>query len=110
MFRAGADVEVIGAVRAVEIMGSLLMIGNVPTYVSRVIMSPYWQHRDKAQWGNMTLRIIRVQGAGCRVQGAGCRVQGSTLDAVYVYVVPWSEFPIVPSYPHYPVGYTDDHI
>ena len=25
-----------------------------------------------------------------------------TLDAVYVYVVPWSEFPIVPSYPHYP--------
>jgi len=26
----------------------------------------------------------------------------STLDAVYVYVVPWSEFPIVPSYPHYP--------
>jgi len=26
----------------------------------------------------------------------------STLDVVYVYVVPWSEFPIVPSYPHYP--------
>ena len=26
----------------------------------------------------------------------------STLDAVYVYVVPWSEFSIVPSYPHYP--------
>ena len=26
----------------------------------------------------------------------------STLDAVYVYVVPWSEFPIVTSYPHYP--------
>jgi len=26
----------------------------------------------------------------------------STLDAVHVYVVPWSEFPIVPSYPHYP--------
>ena len=26
----------------------------------------------------------------------------STVDAVYVYVVPWSEFPIVPSYPHYP--------
>jgi len=26
----------------------------------------------------------------------------STLDAVYVYEVPWSEFPIVPSYPHYP--------
>ena len=26
----------------------------------------------------------------------------STLDAVYVYIVPWSEFPIVPSYPHYP--------
>ena len=25
----------------------------------------------------------------------------STLDAVYVYVVPWSEFTIVPSYPHY---------
>jgi len=24
----------------------------------------------------------------------------STLDAVYIYVVPWSEFPIVPSYPH----------
>ena len=23
----------------------------------------------------------------------------STLDAVYVYVVPWSEFPIVPSFP-----------
>ena len=22
--------------------------------------------------------------------------------AVYVYAVPWSEFPIVPSYPHYP--------
>ena len=21
---------------------------------------------------------------------------------MYVYVVPWSEFPIVPSYPHYP--------
>ena len=28
--------------------------------------------------------------------------QQSTLDAVYVYEVPWSEFPIVPSYPHYP--------
>ena len=27
----------------------------------------------------------------------------STLDAVYVYVVPWLEFPIVPSYPHYPL-------
>jgi len=27
-----------------------------------------------------------------------------TFDAVYVYVVPWSEFPIVPSYPHYPQG------
>ena len=26
----------------------------------------------------------------------------STLDAVYVYVVPWSEFPIVPSYAYYP--------
>ena len=26
----------------------------------------------------------------------------STLDAVYVCVMPWSEFPIVPSYPHYP--------
>ena len=26
----------------------------------------------------------------------------STLDAVYVYVVPWLEFPTVPSYPHYP--------
>ena len=26
----------------------------------------------------------------------------STLDAVYEYVVPWSEFPIVLSYPHYP--------
>ena len=24
----------------------------------------------------------------------------STLDAVYAYVVPWSEFPIVSSYPH----------
>ena len=24
----------------------------------------------------------------------------STLDAVYVYVVPWSKFPIVPPYPH----------
>jgi len=26
----------------------------------------------------------------------------STLDAAYVCVVPWSEFPIVPSYSHYP--------
>jgi hypothetical protein len=25
-----------------------------------------------------------------------------TLDAVYLYVVPWSELPIVPSYPRYP--------
>ena len=25
----------------------------------------------------------------------------STLDAVYVYVMPWSEFPIVTSFPHY---------
>ena len=25
----------------------------------------------------------------------------STVDDVYVYVVPWSEFCIVPSYPHY---------
>ena len=25
----------------------------------------------------------------------------STLDAVYMHEVPWSEFPIVPSYPHY---------
>jgi hypothetical protein len=23
-------------------------------------------------------------------------------DFVYVYVVPWSEFPILPYYPHYP--------
>jgi len=28
----------------------------------------------------------------------------STLDAIYVLVVPWSEFPIVPSCPHYPQG------
>jgi len=28
----------------------------------------------------------------------------STPDAVSVYVAPWSEFPIVPSYPHYPQG------
>ena len=28
----------------------------------------------------------------------------STLDAVYAHVVPWSEFPIVHSYPHYPHG------
>jgi len=27
----------------------------------------------------------------------------SALDAVYIFVVPWSEFPIVPSYPHYPL-------
>ena len=74
---------------------------------------------------------FRVQGAGFRVQdsgfrgrGGGFRVQGSgfkilldsyvtvvseshyqsTLDEVYVYVVPWSEFPIVPSYSHYPQG------
>jgi len=26
----------------------------------------------------------------------------STFDAIYVYVVPWSDFPTVPSYPHYP--------
>ena len=26
----------------------------------------------------------------------------SILDAVYLYEVPWSEFPTVPSYPHYP--------
>ena len=25
-----------------------------------------------------------------------------TLDAAYAYVVSWTEFPIVPSYPHYP--------
>ena len=28
----------------------------------------------------------------------------STLDAVYVYAVPWSEFRIVPSYPPYAHG------
>jgi hypothetical protein len=28
----------------------------------------------------------------------------STFDAVYVYVVPWSKFPIIPCYPHYPQG------
>jgi len=26
----------------------------------------------------------------------------SLLSMLYVYLVPWSEFPIVPSYPHYP--------
>ena len=26
----------------------------------------------------------------------------SAIDASYVYVVPWSEFPVVHSYPHYP--------
>ena len=26
----------------------------------------------------------------------------NTLDAVYVYVVPCSKFPVVPSYPDYP--------
>ena len=28
----------------------------------------------------------------------------STLDAVYLFGVPWLEFPIVLSYPHYPEG------
>ena len=28
----------------------------------------------------------------------------STLDAVYVYVLPWLEFPIVVSYNHFPQG------
>jgi hypothetical protein len=45
-----------------------------------------------------------VGGAACG--GAvhrGTRIV-TTHDAVYVYVVPWSEFPIVPSYPHYPHG------
>ena len=28
----------------------------------------------------------------------------SSLDVVYVYIVPWSEFPIVPSYPQFPQG------
>ena len=28
----------------------------------------------------------------------------STLDAAYVYAVPWSEFPIVPFHLHYPQG------
>ena len=28
----------------------------------------------------------------------------STLDAVYVHLVPCSEFPVVPSYSHYPQG------
>ena len=26
----------------------------------------------------------------------------SNMDALYVYVVPWSVFPIAASYPHYP--------
>ena len=43
-----------------------------------------------------------VWGVGCRDSPlpADSHYQ-STLDAVYVYVVPWTEFPIVPSYPHY---------
>ena len=60
-----------------------------------------------------------MKGVGCRVAGVFLRCTAergqadactaranhacqSNLDAVYVYVVPWSEFPIVPSYPHYP--------
>jgi len=31
---------------------------------------------------------------------------GFPSDPVYVYVVPWSEFPIVPSYPHFPLKST----
>ena len=31
-----------------------------------------------------------------------CSHYQSVLAVVYVYVVPWSEFPIVPAYPHYP--------
>ena len=33
---------------------------------------------------------------------AGSESPSSVADAVYVHVVPWSGFPIVPSYPHYP--------
>jgi len=33
------------------------------------------------------------------LSGSYCQ---STFDAVYVYVVPWWELPIVPSYPYYP--------
>jgi len=39
---------------------------------------------------------------GCeRVRGEPC-AERCTLDAVYVYVVSWSEFPLVPSCPRYP--------
>ena len=36
------------------------------------------------------------------VRRAGHRLFVGALDAVYVYAVPCSELPIVPSYPHYP--------
>ena len=42
-------------------------------------------------------------GGGQREQGlfqAGRR--GSIISSSLIYVLPWSEFPIVPSYPHYP--------
>ena len=57
------------------------------------------------------IRISRLSiknsfSVGCRKEG-GSSARASLLnaqvlgDAVYVYLVPWSEFSIVPSYPHY---------
>jgi len=45
--------------------------------------------------------MFRNEGVEKRGRHSASHYQ-STLDAVYVYVVPWSEFPIVSSYPHYP--------
>ena len=46
-------------------------------------------------------KVVEVEAAPAPADRSDSHYQ-STLDAVYVYVVSWSEFPVVPSNPHYP--------
>ena len=44
---------------------------------SQVIMSPFWQHRDTAQWGAQGLALSAERGLGFRLQASVFRVEGA---------------------------------
>ena len=64
----------------------------------------YTYAESKADWMDL-METQRHEGRLAGIEPpsrVSIRFIQSTLHAVYGYVVPWSEIPIVPSYPHYP--------
>ena len=60
-----------------------------------------WDHAAATRPGGAGSKPAGLRYAASLVRVVSDSHYLSTLDAVYVYAVPWSEFPIVPSYPHY---------